>query len=233
MSNDRFTSPRPAHIQPSKPLIVPTLKKETTIGTPISALPPLPGLNLPVFGNNVIRERKVREKKVKEVPAPYVPTVDSTLVCTDEEFIIKTRSSIIHDPGMKELFFANGGIEIYSRYGTLAQAFDALRRNKQARLTGKLSGINANSKPYERVSRPTSNVRVYVPGGTAADTMNVRERAQENARHRQENENWIRQPMVPQVQNKKIGRNGKTLTIVVRGDTHFFRGAKNEDITEV
>lgn len=33
---------------------------------------------------------------------------------------------------------------------------------------------------------------------------------------------------------KKIRRNGKEMSIVVRGNTHFFRGAKdNEDITDL
>lgn len=196
MSNDRFKMPKPAFIAPSKPLI-PTdgsFKRDTTPGVSISVRAPLPTLNLPTFGSQLPKEKKTRTKVEKqEVPVakPALAKFGPEHVCSDAEFIVRTRAFTIHDPEMKELFFANGGEDIYDGYETLAQAFDSLRRQKQARLT-QIAGSEVGE--YRRFQPKNENEMVYVPG-LVAHAEAARERAKEAARFRAENENWIRQPI--------------------------------------
>lgn len=197
MSNDRFNAPKPKFFAPSKALI-PTdgsfrSEKGAPPAKPLNDRAPLPALNLPDFGNQVRKETKARTKaEPKEIviPQPMVKWGPEH-ICTDEEFIIKTRAHSIHDPGIKELFMANGGVEIADHYDTLANAFDALRRYKAAKLSGQLDHISEDTPMYERVTRFASHsISVFVPG-LYADAEVRRERARENAARRNEEQVWI------------------------------------------
>lgn len=197
MSNDRFNAPKPKFFVPSKALI-PTdgsfrSEKGALPAKPLNDRAPLPALNLPSFGNQVRKETKARAKaEPKEIviPQPMIKWGPEH-ICTDEAFIVKTRAHNIHDPGVKELFMANGGAEIVDHYDTIAQAFDALRRYKAAKLAGQLEGIDENTPMYERVTRFASHsISVFVPG-LYENTQRVREHARETARIRGENEAWL------------------------------------------
>lgn len=185
----RFEQPRKAFIQPSRPLITPTLKRDNAPSIPVSNLPPLPALNLPSFGTpvrKVPKERKPRtprtSKHAEDTGSVVAYIIDESLIMSDEDFMIKTRAHSVHDAGMKEIFMANGGAAILHKYSTVATAFDALRREKQLRIMAKNKAVAA------AVDKP--EVKVYVPG-LPQDAQRIRERAQHNAARRRENEEWI------------------------------------------
>ena len=189
--NDRFSSPRPAFVEPSRPLVTPTLKKENG---PIVNLdrPALPALKLPSFGTPVRKEPKEKKekgsrKRTTKSSEPSGPMViyGPEHVCSDEEFIVKTRTKTIHDEGVKELFFANGGEEMVDNYDTLAQAFDALRREKMVKLA------NARNPQLQKpIQNRQEEKKVYVRG-LPSDAQRIRERAAQDARRRQDNEEWM------------------------------------------
>lgn len=191
---ERFSMPRKEFIQPSRPLVTPTLKRDNAPAIPVSQLPPLPALALPSFGTPVVREKKERAKRQsKETPVVnHAPMVlyGPEHVCTDEEFIIKTRAHSIHDPGIKELFFANGGEEIVDKYDTLAQAFDALRRHKTIKRSGALN-VTAETPLRSRTNQiDTSKYHVYQKG-SHEEAQRIRDRARDDADRRRKNEEWI------------------------------------------
>lgn len=192
---ERFTMPRKAFIEPSRPLLVPMLKRDNAPAIPVSQLAPLPALALPSFGTSVVREKKERSKRQpKEVEAVYhgpMVLYGPEHVCTDHDFIVKTRAHSIHDPGMKELFFANGGEAMVDDYDTLAQAFDALRRQKTVKLSGQLNGVTAETPLRSRTNQiDTSKYHVYQKG-SHEEAQRVRDRARDDANRRRENEEWI------------------------------------------
>lgn len=204
MSNDRFSAPKPRFIQPSKALIPTDGSFRSEKGAaPATPLAKLPALNLPTFGTGKRTEAKVRASKETSTPAPTVrgPVVrfGPEHVVSDEDFILKTRGYSIHHPGIKELFYANGGLEIEAQYDTLANAFDALRRTKAARVVGALDGITSETPAYTRhQSFASHEIDIFVPG-TVRDAQIIRERAKEAASLRNQTEAWLHAPI------KKVG----------------------------
>lgn len=197
-AEERFTMPRKAFIAPSKPLIDLGKKKEVTEPVDLSKLPTL---HLPTFGNKVA-EKKVREKKSREKQeVNYGPPVvwGPEHVVTDEEFIIRTRAYSIHDDGIKELFYANGGADIVALYETIATAFDALRRYKMAKLSGILDDVTADTPEWQRVINYASHdIKLYV-SGTQAEAQVIRERALQVAEKQRQDEEWMNEPLIAKV----------------------------------
>lgn len=204
MSNDRFSAPKPRFIQPSKALIPTDGSFRSEKGAaPAIPLAKLPALNLPVFGTGKRTEAKVRAGKETSTPASIqrgpVVRFGPEHIVSDEDFILRTRAHSIHDVGMKELFYANGGLESEAQYDTLANAFDALRRTKAARVAGALDGITSETPAYTRHQTFASHeIEIFVPG-TVRDAHIIRERAREAATQRNQTEAWLHAPI------KKVG----------------------------
>jgi hypothetical protein len=146
-------------------------------------------LNLPSFGTPVRKERKEKKtrtprtsKHAEESGSVVAYVIDESLIVSDEDFIIQTRARSIHDPRMKDLFMANGGAATLHKYSTVATAFDALRREKMVAIAAKNRKV---AKPVDN-----ANVKTYV-AGLPSEAAKIRERAQQNAARRQDNEEWI------------------------------------------
>ncbi len=190
---ERIRMPRPTFVPPTNPMITPTLKREVPIGVPLNRTP-LPPLNLPSFGGKLSpsKPRASKEKVIAPVAKGTIVSYTSEDVCSDENFIMRTRAHTIHDPGMKALFFANGGVAMYQDYDTLAQAFDALRRTKMMLI----AGLTPAKSPYERVPRlANQDITIYVPGKSVEETIREREGERTEARRRQANQEWLAQPL--------------------------------------
>lgn len=208
MSNDRFSSPKPKFFSPSKALI-PT---DGSFRSEKGALPsqplnraPLPALSLPTFSTKRGKTPNVKVSVPKNEKAPIVssPMIKwgPEDVVSDEEFIIRTRGLSIHDDVAKRLFMANGGEAMVEFYTTIANAFDALRRYKVAKLSGQLDGITQDTPGYSRVSRFASHeINIYVPG-CVDGAREIRERGKESARIRSAQEAWI----YSDINNRKAG----------------------------
>lgn len=198
MSNERFKNVRPAYLPPSKPLIVPQDKRDNTPGVPLNKAP-LPTLNLASNVGKITVQKEVKKDNTYRPEVSPAAVIKGPLirysaehVCSDEEFIIKTRAHSIHDPGMKELFFANGGEEIVDDYSTLAGAFDVLRRNKMTKIAKAATG-NVEYSQDNRIA--AHDVKVFVPGSTPEKAYREREQARAEAKRRADNEAWLSQPI--------------------------------------
>lgn len=154
---DRFESPRPAFQAPTNAELMTPIKKDTTPAKPLDqkvqedaeVADRIAEINkrmeLQKQRDIAKRQGKVlppaQRKSKKSGPVTHIvvagPFAPEDVCKTNEEFIVRTRSSDIHSPEMKALFWANGG-ETYMKAGLgYAAAFSNLRNDKQKAIKGK------------------------------------------------------------------------------------------------
>lgn len=184
-----FEGKKNTFIQPSKPLITPTLKRDVAVSKSLSELGQIPNVNL-VKCAPVVEEKAKRRTGTAKV-APVITKVVQRItwteahVLSDTLFITYTRSMSIHDKGGMNLFMANGGAEIKDQHATLAFAWEALRKGKLAKLAGVTAG------EYRRHNPINSDTHQVYRSPLQQDPY-VRARAIEEARNRHNDEEWLR-----------------------------------------
>lgn len=148
---DRFEAPRPAFQAPANAELMTPARKDTTPAKPLDqqvqendeVAARIAAINKKL---ELQKQRAIAKREGKTLPPAQRKTKNSgpvthivvvgpfgpEHVCkTNEEFIVRTRSSDIHSPEMKALFWANGG-ETYMKAGLgYAAAFSNLRNDKQ------------------------------------------------------------------------------------------------------
>lgn len=184
-----FEGRKNGFVQPSRPLIVPTLKREAPIAKSLKELGQVPNVNIvkcaPVK-EGASKRKAIAEKVIAPVAVSPSPShwFTEAHMLSDVLFITYTRGMTVHDKGGKALFYANGGGEIQHLHATLAYAWDALRHGKIA----KIAGVKAGE--YQRHNHIDMDTHQVYRSPLHADPI-ARARAIEDARMRHADEKWL------------------------------------------
>lgn len=183
-----FEGKKNGFIAPSKPLIVPTLRRDVAVSKSLADLGQVANVNLIKCAPVQEDKPKRRSNAAKVVPVVTVVTQRITWtqahVLSDELFITYTRGMTVHSKGGMNLFMANGGAEIKDLHATLAFAWEALRKGKLSKLAGVTAG------EYRRHNPINPNTHHVYRSPLQQDPY-VRARAIEESRSRQSDEQWL------------------------------------------
>lgn len=222
----RFQAPKPVFQPPSKGLINYNQKREVPVAKSLKELGQIPHVTTLIVEEKKSKPSKLKLDKKDNKPVAksrYVPPFGPEDIVSDAEYIKLTRSFChatigegtsmyegvnLSDAKTLRLFFANGGAEkdsdgvmFVDKFDTLANAFDALRLDKLARL----SGLKATE--YKRYTQMDMRDKsVYSSHLEKQYSFVNKVRAREEAEVRSKSETWRDSGMMilRRTNNKKV-----------------------------